>query len=132
MAFIKPYATNTGLEAPNAYHVIVKVDNWKRVVDDPDPDKIRPKDSPEYNWKAGYWGRICIGIYASKEARDTGKPPIAVTAVYPTDIPFGYMGEVKTDLKLQFAIDLNSPKNEVEQAYDFLATLPYYQDATKG
>lgn len=130
MALIKAYETRSGIEAPNAYHVIHKVDTFKRMVDDPDPHGARPENAPDHVWKAGYYGRISVVIYASKAAREAGKMPIAARAVYPTDVPGGYFaGEITTDTLLNFGIDINSPKSVVEQAYDHLLNLQCYENA---
>lgn len=129
MALIKAYETRSGIEAPNAYHVIHKVDTFKRMVDDEDPGGARPVNSPDFAWKAGYYGRISVVIYASKTAREAGKAPIAVRAVYPTDAPGLFQGEITTDSLLNFNIDINSPKSVVEQAYDHLLTLEHYEGA---
>lgn len=129
MAFVKACTLTNGLEAPNAYHIVLKVDTVKRAFDDPDPNGARPDNAPEYIWKAGYYGRILVATYASKEARDTGKTPILMTGVYPTDAPYMFYGEFITDLNLNFAIDINSTKSAVDQAYDHLKTLPAWADA---
>lgn len=129
MAFIKAFELNNGLEAPNAYHVVVKVDTLKRVVDDPDPDDVRPDGCPDYIWKAGYYGRIAVAIYASKQARENGAVPIGMRAVYPTGTPYGYVGFVETTEEFNFTMDINSPLSDVEQAYEHLKTTSYYSDA---
>lgn len=129
MALIREYQLRNGLQAPNAYHVVVKVDTLKRVSDDPDPGGARPVDAPDYIWKAGYYGRICVAIYASKEARTAGYEPIGMKSVYPTGTPYGFNGIVDTSENMNFTIDLSSPLNEVEQAYAHLKTLDYYRDA---
>jgi hypothetical protein len=131
MALIKAYELNTGLEAPNAYHVITKVDTYKRPVDDPDPAGARPENSPDYVWKAGYYGRIAVSIYASKSARDSGKDPIAARCVHATDVPGMFRGPVHNDSFLNFGIDISSTKSVVEQAYDHLKTLEIYSGATE-
>lgn len=130
MALIKSYELKTGLVAPTAYHIVSKVDTIKRPCDDPDPDGIRPENSPNHAWKAGYYGKICVAIYASKSARDTGKAPIAVKSVYPTDVPYNFVGELETSPHLNFEIDVNSSLSIVDQAYEHLKTLPTWQDAT--
>lgn len=129
MAFIKSYELNNGLEAPNAYHVVVKVDTLKRVVDDPDPGNIRPIGTPNYVWKAGYYGKIAVAIYASKQARENGAVPIGMRAVYPTGTPYGYVGNVETMEDFNYEMDINSSLSDVQQAYEHLKTTSYYQDA---
>jgi hypothetical protein len=131
MALIREYQLKNGLSAPNAYHVVVKVDTLKRVSDDPDPGGARPVNAPNYIWKAGYYGRACVAIYASKEAREAGYEPIGMKSVYPTGTPYGFAGSVDTSDDMNFEIDLASPLNEVEQAYAHIKTLPYYQDAVE-
>jgi len=131
MAFIKEYKLNNGLSAPNAYHVIVKVDTLKRVCDDPDPDNIRPRNTPNYAWKSGYYGRMSVAVYASKEARENGSVPIGMKCVYPTGTPYGYLGPIETIEELNFDMNINSPLSDVEQAYQHLKTLDYYKDAVE-
>jgi hypothetical protein len=128
MGIIKTFELNNGLTASTAYHVIVKVDTIKRVVDDEDPSGARPKNAPNHAWKAGYYGKISVATYVSKEARDTGKAPIAIIAAYPTDVPYGFAGMVKPDSLLNFEIDVTSTQSAIEQAYNHLKTLDYYKD----
>ena len=128
MGIIKTFELNSGLTASTAYHVIVKVDTIKRVVDETDTEQMRPKNAPNHAWKAGYYGKISVATYASKEARDAGKVPIAMKAVYPTDVPYGYDGRMETDSLLTFEIDVTSTQSVIEQAYNHLKTLDYYKD----
>lgn len=128
MGIIKTLELKSGIIASNAYHIIIKVDTLKRVVDDEDPSNARPINSPNHAWKAGYYGKICVATYASKEAREEGKVPISVKAVYPTDTPYGYEGTTQTDSLLNFEIDGTSTQSVVEQAYNHLKTLDYYKD----
>jgi len=128
MGIIKTFELNSGLTASTAYHVIVKVDTIKRVVDETDTEQMRPKNAPNHAWKAGYYGKISVATYASKEARDAGKVPIAMKAVYPTDVPYGYDGRMETDSLLTFEIDVTSTQSIIEQAYNHLKTLDYYKD----
>lgn len=129
MALIKSYTTNTGIECPEAYHVIVKVDTVKRVCDDPDPNNIRPKNLPDYMWKEGYYGRICVSIYFSKQTRLKGLSPVSMKCVYPTDTPYYFSGQMETDQELNFTMDINSPLSDIDQAYQHLKTLDYYSDS---
>lgn len=131
MALIKEFELNTGLEAPNAYHIITKVDTVKRPSDDQDPAGARPANAPDYVWKAGYYGKISVSIYASKSARESGKAPIAARCVYPTDAPALFVGPIITDQHLNFTIDITSEKNTLEQAYAHLKTLAAYDGATE-
>ena len=128
MALIKSYTLKNGLEAPNAYHIIHKIDTFKRPVDDQDPAGARPENAPDFLWKAGYYGKIAVSIYASKAAREAGKTPIAVLAAYPTDAPALFQGEITTEPLMNFGIDISSTKSVVEQAYDHLLTLTDYYD----
>jgi hypothetical protein len=128
MALIKGYTLKNGLEAPNAYHIIHKIDTFKRAVDDKDPAGARPSNSPEFLWKAGYYAKMAVSIYASKEARESGKTPIAVLAAYPTDAPGLFQGEITIEPLVNFGVDINSPKSVVEQGYDHLLTLTSYYD----
>lgn len=131
MALIKEYTLKNGLEAPNAYHLIHKIDTFKRAVDDEDPAGARPENSPEFAWKAGYYARISVSVYASKTARETGKAPIAAFVSYPTDLPMNFTGEYNTEPLLTFSVDINSSKSVVEQAYDHLTAMDYYKDAVR-
>jgi hypothetical protein len=131
MALIKQFELNTGFEAPNAYHIITKVDTIKRPFDDQDPAGARPDNAPDHVWKAGYYGKISVSIYASKSAREAGKAPIAARCVYPTDAPALFVGPVTTDQRLNFTININSEKNTLEQAYAHLKTLDVYAGATE-
>lgn len=128
MGIIKTFELKTGITASTAYHVIVKVDTIKRVVDDIDPSGARPKNAPNHAWKAGYYGKISVATYVSKDARDSGKAPIAMTAAYPTDAPYGFAGVVEPDSLLNFEIDVASTQSVIEQAYNYLKTLDYYKD----
>ena len=132
MALIKSYELNTGLECPEAYHVIHNVVTNKRVVDDQDPGGVRPENSPDHAWKAGYYGRVSVVVYASKAAREAGKQAIAAYAQYPTEVPGGdFQGEVNIMQieDMNFTIDLASEKSIVELGYDHLMTLPTWTDA---
>lgn len=128
MGIIKTFELKSGLTTSTAYHVIVKVDTLKRVTDDKDTGGARPKNAPNHVWKAGYYGRICIATYASKEARDNGYDPISMKSVYPTGTPYGFDGRVETDDMLNFEIDVTSTQSVIEQAYNHLKTLDYYKD----
>ena len=131
MALVKSYELKNGLECANAYHVIHEVKTWKRVVDDQDPGGARPENAPDHVWKAGYYGRVSVVVYASKEARESGKQPIAAYAQYPTEVPGAdFQGEmnVTQNEDLNFTIDMSSDKSVIEQGYDHLLTLPTWAD----
>ncbi len=129
MALIKKYDLKTGLSADNAYHVIVRLDTIKRVVDEPNLNDMRPDDAPEYTWKAGYFAIIVLSVFASKANKESGNSPMAVRSIFPTGAPFEFSGEVDTSDDLVMEIDINSSDNMIKQAYDYLKTLPYYQGA---
>jgi hypothetical protein len=138
MALIRDFEIpGTGLNVPNAYHVVVKVNTEKRLNDIPPPlDVSRPDGltnqdrGPEVYWKAGYVGKIAIEIFSSKQARDEGKSPIGAIAINPTDVQIN--GVLSTDIgnfDLNFFIDATSQLSIVDQAYEHLKTLLYYQNA---
>lgn len=129
MALIKKYDLKTGLSADNAYHVITRLDTTKRVVDEPNIDDMRPENAPEYTWKAGYYAMVTLAVFVSKANKEVGNSPIAVRSLFPTGSPFAFSGEVETSNDLVFKVDLNSTDNMIKQAYDYLKTLPYYQNA---
>lgn len=133
MALLKSYELKNGLECANAYHVIHEVKTWKRVVDDQDPDGVRPENAPDHVWKAGYYGRVSVVVYASREAREAGKAPIAAYAQYPTDVPTADNSmEINImqdqEQNMNFTVDMASEKTVVEQGYDHLLTLPTWDD----
>lgn len=133
MALLKSYELKNGLECANAYHVIHEVKTWKRVVDDQDPDGVRPENAPDHVWKAGYYGRVSVVVYASREAREAGKAPIAAYAQYPTDVPTADNSmEINImqdqEQNMNFTVDMASEKTVVEQGYDHLLTLPTWAD----
>lgn len=141
MALLKDFEIpNTGVVVPNAYHVIVDIKTHKRLADlPPPPDSGRPDGltagdrGPEVYWKAGYVGQISIEIFPSKQARDDGKKPIGAIAIEPTTVSIN--GEVSTDVSdfdLCFFIDPTSQLSIVDQAYEQLKGLTYYQDATEA
>ena len=140
MALIRDFEIpGTGLNVPNAYHVIVKVNTEKRLNDiPPPPDPSRPNGltsvdrGPEVYWKAGYVGKIAIEIFSSKQARDEGKSPIGAIAINPTDVQIN--GVLSTDIKqfdLNFFIDPTSQLSIIDQAYQHLKGLDYYKDSTE-
>jgi hypothetical protein len=90
---------------------------------------MRPENAPEYTWKAGYYAMIVIAVFASKANKEAGNSPIAVRSVFPTGSPFAFSGEGETSNDLVLEIDINSSDNMIKQAYDYLKTLPYYQEA---
>lgn len=134
MALVKSYTLKNGMTAPQAYHIVYKVDTHKRPVDDIDTYGMRPADTPEHLWKAGLYGRIGLAIYADKAARQNGKSPIAVITTYLTETPNNtFSGEHITwpESRLNFKIDLQSDKDHFEQAYDHLLLLEEYSTAAR-
>jgi hypothetical protein len=138
MALVKDFEIpNTGLIVKDAYHVIKKVDTEKRLNDIPSPpDTSRPDGltdqdrGHEVYWKAGYVGKIAIEVFSSKQARDEGRSPIGAIAINPTDVQIN--GVLSTDIKqfdLNFFIDATSQLSIIDQAYEHLKTLLYYQNA---
>lgn len=131
MALIKRYELATGIVAENAYHVVSDVITHKIPTDIPDPGGARPANAPDWVWKKGYYGRICVQVFYNKDARDQGRLPIAQMGVYPTDMAADLRTEFKTETNLHMTIDINSSKSVIEQAYDFLQTTNYYRDAVR-
>lgn len=129
MALIKEYELANGVEAPNAYHVVSNVITKKIPVDVPDPGGVRPENSPDFEWRRGYYGRVCIEVFYNQAARDAGKQPIAQIGVYPTDMTADLRVEFRNETNLWFTIDLDSELNVIDQAYAFLKTTQYYSDA---
>ena len=140
MALIRSFEIpGTGLVVSDAYHVITKVTTEKRLNDLPPlpdvsrPEGVMPHEGPEVYWKAGYVGKIAIEIFSSKDARDEGKSPIGAIAINPTDVQIN--GVLSTDissLDLNFFIDPSSQLSIVDQAYEHLKGLVYYENATEA
>jgi hypothetical protein len=131
MALIKRYELANGIEADEAYHVISQVITHKIPTDIPDPGGVRPANSPYWQWKKGYYGRVCVQVFYNRAARDAGKLPIAHIGVYATDIPADLRVETKTETNLWMTIDMESTATVIEQAYEFLKTTNYYSDAVE-
>jgi hypothetical protein len=131
MALIKRYELANGIDADSAYHVISEVITHKIPTDKPDPGGVRPAGCPDWQWKKGYYGRVCVQVFYNKAARDAGKLPIAHIGVYPTDVPADMRVETKTETNFWMTIDMDSTKTVIEQAYDFLKTMSYYADAVE-
>ena len=141
MALVREFEIpGTGVTVDNAYHLIVNVATEKRLQDIPTPpDSSHPtgltagedRGDPVY-WKAGYVGRITLEVYASKEARDTGKTPIGAIGINPTDVMHSELKTVCTpgkDFKVLFFIDPDSSDSILTQAYNHLKTTEYYKNA---
>lgn len=133
MALVKSYELRSGIVCDNAYHVIHEVKTTKRMVDTPDPDGVRPENAPTHVWKAGLYGRISVVVYASQEARESGKAPLALYAQYPTDAPINFQGEVcvmQDGVDMNFEIDNSEGALPIqEQAYTHLMTQEPWQGA---
>lgn len=141
MALIRDYELpGTGVTIPNAYHVITKIEVEKRIQDEVGPkDTSRPDERTaghqlpgrEIYWKAGYIGKIAITIWKDAAARQAGINPLGFIGVNPTDNKYYAIGTTTThDTACMFFVDITSTKNEVEQAYDYLLTTPYYSGST--
>ena len=141
MALLRDFEIpGTGVVVPNAYHVVVKVNTEKRLNDiAPPPDASREDGltagdrGPEVYWRAGYVGKIALEIFASEAARTEGKSPIGAIAINPTDVQIN--GVLSTDIELfnlNFFIDPTSQLSIIDQAYNHLLTLEYYQGATQS
>lgn len=141
MALIRDFEIpGTGVTVNDAYHVIVNLSTEKRLQDVPSPpDRNHPtgftdggqSGDPVY-WKAGYVGRITLEVYASKEARDSGKNPIGAVGVNPTDVMHSELKTVCTpgkDFQVLFFIDPDSSDNLITQAYNHLKSTEYYSQA---
>lgn len=129
MALIKSVTLENGIEAPEAYHVVSDVVTWKIPVDRPDPDGVRPENAPDWVWKKGYYGRVCVQVWYNKAARDAGKLPILHMGANATDIPADIRVELRTESNLYCTLDITSSASVVEQAYSYLKTLDFYKDA---
>lgn len=140
MALVRDFEIpNTGVTVNDAYHLIVNVTTEKRLHDIPPPPDSSTKSGltqtdqgDSLYWKAGYVGRITLEVYASKEARDTGKTPIGGIGINPTDVMHPELKTVCTpgkDFKVLFFIDPDSSDSILTQAYNHLKTTEYYKNA---
>ena len=126
---------NTSLIISDAYHIISDIDVQKRNVDDMGP--VTPEGTPNTNldrtsdsvyWKSGYTCRVKVDVYASKEARDTSKKPIATLGV--RDIKLEENLATKgMDERIVFYSDTDNTDNILTQAYNHLKSTDYYKDA---
>ena len=126
---------NTSLIISGAYHIISDIDVQKRNVDDMGP--VTPEGTPNTNldrtsdsvyWKSGYTCRVKVDVYASKEARDTSKKPIATLGV--RDIKLEENLATKgMDERIVFYSDTDNTDNILTQAYNHLKSTDYYKDA---
>jgi hypothetical protein len=138
MALIRDYELpGTGVTITNAYHVVTSVDVFKRIVDvQPPVDSASPTgftqgvNEPEVHWKAGYVGKITVTVWKDAGARANNAAPIGYLGVYPTDNKYqASIGTDGLDHICKFMLDINSPDNDITQAYTHLKTTDYYADA---
>jgi hypothetical protein len=135
MALEKNYTIGqTGIEVPNAYHIVYRVFTERRLnnlIQPKLPAGIPPRR--EILWKAGHIGRIAVFVYASKSDRDNGMKPIGAIVKYPTDAADRITGAIDQTLysvtppfQLEFFIDDTSSDSILTQAYNYLKTIPYF------
>jgi hypothetical protein len=125
---------NTGVEIPDAYHIIYNVFTERRLNNSIQP-KLPPgmPQRPEISWKAGHVGRIAVFVYATKEDRDNGMKPIGAIVKYPSDAADRITGVIDQHLysvnppfPLEFFIDDTSSDSILTQSYNYLKTIPYF------
>jgi hypothetical protein len=135
MALQKNYVIgDTGIEVPDAYHIIYNVYTERRL-----NDYIQPKlpkgmpQRPEIAWKAGHIGRIAVFVYTNKDDRDNDMRPIGAIVKYPSDAADRITGVIDQNLytitppfQLEFFIDDISSDSILTQAYNYLKTIPYF------
>lgn len=81
-------------------------------------------------WQSGYTSRIAISVYASKDARNEGKSPIAVLGYHTNRIePNVQLGTKGLDAKIIFKANMDSEDNIFTQAYNYLKTTDYYSSS---
>lgn len=92
-------------------------------------DSAQTEDLSVY-WESGYTSRIAISVYASKDARDEGKSPIAVLGYHTNRIePNVQLGTKGLDAKIIFKANMDSGDNIFTQAYNYLKTTDYYSSS---
>lgn len=92
-------------------------------------DTAQTEDLSVY-WESGYTSRIAISVYASKDARDEGKSPIAVLGYHTNRIePNVQLGTKGLDAKIIFKANMDSEDNIFTQAYNYLKTTDYYSSS---
>jgi len=137
MALVKDFEIpGTGVTVDNAYHVIVNVKTEKRLQDIPPPPDPSREDGltagdrgPEVYWKAGYIGWISILVYASEEARQSGKQAIGAFGSSPTEVGVSGLYTDGTAFDIKFMIDPDSSDSILTQAYNHLKSTEYYSGA---
>ena len=81
-------------------------------------------------WENGYTSRIAVSVFASKEARDGGKDPIAVLGYHTDRIePNIQLGTKGMDAKIIFKVNTESEDSILTQAYNYLKTTDYYSSS---
>lgn len=126
---------NTSLIISGAYHIVGDIDIQKRNIDDIGPitsngeiDTNLDRTSDPVYWKSGYTCKVMIDVYASKEARDTSKKPIATLGRYDIKLEEN-LATKGMDEKIMFYSDTNDTENILTQAYNHLKSTDYYKDA---
>jgi hypothetical protein len=126
---------HTSLIINDAYHIVSDIDVQKRNVDDMGPvkgngefDTNLDRTSEPVYWKSGYTCRVKVDVYASKEARDTAKKPIATLGVRDIKLEEN-LATNGMDEKIMFYSDTNDTENILTQAYNHLKSTDYYKDA---
>ena len=126
---------NTSLIISGAYHIVSDIDVQKRNIDDMGPVtgsnqtnfELDRASEPVY-WKSGYTCRVIVNVYASKEARDNSKKPIATLGRYAIKLEEN-LATKGMDEKIMFYSDTNDTENILTQAYNHLKSTDYYKDA---
>jgi hypothetical protein len=126
---------NTSLIISGAYHIVGDIDIQKRNIDDIGPitsygeiDTNLDRTSDPVYWKSGYTCKVMIDVYASKQARDNGKNPIATLGRYDIKLEEN-LATKGMDEKIMFYSDTNDTQNILTQAYNHLKSTDYYKDA---
>jgi hypothetical protein len=126
---------NTSLIISGAYHMVTDIDIQKRNMDDLGPVtgsngtnfELDRTSEPVY-WKTGYTCKVMIDVYASKEARDNSKKPIATLGNYSIKLEEN-LATNGMDEKIMFYSDTNDTENILTQAYNHLKSTDYYKNA---
>lgn len=136
MALQKNYnIPNTSLIINGAYHIVGDIDVQKRNIDDIGPvvshneinTNLDRTSDPVY-WKSGYTCRVMVDVYASKEARDTSKNPIATLGRHDIKLE-GNLATNGMDEKIVFYSDTDNTENILTQAYLHLKSTDYYSSS---
>ena len=81
-------------------------------------------------WQNGYTSRIAVSVFASEEARNAGKNPIAVLGYHTNRIePNVQLGTKGMDAKIIFKVNSESEDGILTQAYNYLKTTDYYSSS---